>query len=177
MHRTVTTVIISVTVVALGICCAVAEHKSAEFSEHTGGQKAKILDIKGAQYRAQWQDDYNYDTPILIDDHNSLNTFLNQHQHQNDFENALREKFDESFFENSVIYAYVKSEPSGSNQLKVDRAVLKENVLELHMINIIPEMGTMDMAARVCFFGIRRADLEGVESVEARIEVKREELE
>ena len=37
------------------------------------------------------------------------------------------------------------------------------------MERTVPEMGTTDMATRICLFGIDREDIEGIKTVEAVI--------
>lgn len=131
------------------------------------------LDIISAEYRTEWKE-YSeiYDTPILISNHARLLVVLDNNPDMSS-DSELFELFDEDFFEDNVIYAYIKSEASGSNQLTVDRAVFEDvgdserenNKLILYMNRYTSEIGTADMAARVCLFGVTREDIEEVEEI------------
>ncbi|MFP4164793.1 MAG: hypothetical protein ACLFQB_04115 [Chitinispirillaceae bacterium] len=137
-------------------------------SEHTTSSQ-KQISTKGAEYRAQWRDDYNYNTPVLIDSFRKWQDFLAAHPGNFTRPDSATEHYSRSFFQDSVVYAYLKSESSGANQLRIEKVRLEGDTLKLYMENIIPQMGTMDMATRVCFFGISRDVMDKAEEVEAVI--------
>ena len=67
------------------------------------------------------------------------------------------------------IYAYVKSEPSGSIMLFAKTVRLENNILTLYMERIVPEVCTDDMATRICLFGINREKIKDVRKVNVLI--------
>lgn len=134
--------------------------------EHSG----QSLEVIGAEYRAQWNKDYKYDTPILIDNLIEWEDFLDNHPEYSRTEDALKQNYNEDFFKHSVIYAYIKSMGSGSIMLKVKGARLNGDKLKLLMECIVPEVGTCDMATRICLFGINRDEIKNANTVEAIIE-------
>ncbi len=127
------------------------------------------LELVSGDYRAIWEEDYKYDTPILIDNLYDWKEFLNNHPAQSTNEDVLQQDYDDAFFEDSVIYAYLKSEGSGSNKLTVSGAKLNGDKLELFMERIVPEEGTDDMATRICLFGVKKDNLKNIKEVEGII--------
>jgi hypothetical protein len=156
--------ILLVTIFIFAGCAKVEEKKSP------GVGSATKLEITGAEYRVQWEEEYKYNTPILIENISDWKKFLKDHPEQSANEDNLKQKFDEAFFKDSVVYAYVKSEGSGSNKLNVDRAELQGDKLKLFMKRTAPQIGTADMAARVCLFGIKRDKIKGVKTVEGIVQ-------
>ncbi|SHF09498.1 hypothetical protein [Alkalibacter saccharofermentans] len=124
-----------------------------------------VASLDTAEYRAQWSEDYEYDVPIEIDSYANFEIFLSDHPQQDLEIEELTLKFNEEFFVNNLIYAYVKSEPSGSNELEADKAVLENGTLILKMDRYVPEIGTTDMAARVCIFALSRETMTQVSTV------------
>jgi len=135
-------------------------------------QGTNQLKVKGEQYRAQYSDQYQYDTPILIDSLSAWEEFFSTHPEQSKNEDTLHKDYDKAFFNDSVIYAYIKSEGSGSIKLKVKGAELREDKLRLFIERINPGEGTDDMATRICLFGIEREKIKNLKTVEAIIEEK-----
>jgi len=127
------------------------------------------LDLVSGEYRAIWSEDYKYDTPILLNNLNDLEEFLSNHPAQSANQDILQHNYNDEFFKEGVVYAYVKSEGSGSIKLIVNRAELNENILKLFMERTVPEEGTDDMATRICLFGINRDDIKNVNAVEGII--------
>ena len=126
------------------------------------------------EYRAVWKEDYQYNTPILIDSYEKWTEFREQHPQQSTAEDVLREEFDQQFFKDNVIYAYIKYEGSGSVKIRADKAVITEgNILNLHMTRTVPPLGTTDMAARICLFGIDRGVNDSIEKVQPIISERR----
>lgn len=127
------------------------------------------LDLVSGEYRATWKEGYKYDTPILLNNLNDLEELLSNHPAQSANQDILQQNYDDDFFKESVVYAYVKSEGSGSVRLIVNRAELNEDILKLFMERTVPEEGTDDMATRICLFGINRDDIKNVNAVEGII--------
>lgn len=127
------------------------------------------LSLVGGEYRAQWEDDYRYDTPILIDSYQEWLEFLETHPAQSSNEDVLEQDYSQDFFADHVIYAYIKGEASGSNTLTAKGAARKDNILQLTMERFVPDQGTDDLAARICVFGLKREDLKGIQEVEVII--------
>jgi len=128
--------------------------------------------VKG-EYRAQWQDGYQYDTPIFIDKYADWQKFLQDHPAQSATEDVLRQEYGEGFFQDHVLYVYIKGEASGSNTLTVKGATRQGETLKLLMERVVPDQGTDDMASRICVFGLKREDVKNVKVVEGVIaEVK-----
>lgn len=127
------------------------------------------LDLASGEYRANWKESYNYDTPILIDSLVDWTEFLKEHPSESANTDTLLHNYNDEFFEERLIYAYIKSEGSGSNNLKVNRAELNGDRLDLFMDYSVPELGTCDMATLICVFGIKRNDIENVKTVEVII--------
>lgn len=153
---------------ALLVCtgCASQRIPSTDGPAETGPAD---LNIVAGEYRAQYSHDYQFSVPLLMDDFSGWEVFLMNHPGDSSKEDALVQAYDESFFDHSVVYAYIESEPSGSISLKVKKVVLEGSVLKLYMERTIPQMGTDDIAVRICLFGISREDLKGVKSVDAVI--------
>ncbi|MFP4014828.1 MAG: hypothetical protein ACLFVQ_12130 [Chitinispirillaceae bacterium] len=167
----------SVTILLLALlsgCAAPARNTDSTPHSQTTPSPDNRIHFKGAEYRAQWQDDYNYNTPILIDTHSKWKTFLNRHPGEFTAPDTATDFYSQQFFQDSVVYAYLKSEPSGANQLRIQKAALENDTLKLYMENIIPQIGTMDMATRVCFFGIGRNVMKRFSEVEAVV-IRKEE--
>lgn len=135
-------------------------------------QETNELEVKGVEYRAQWNEQYKYDTPILIDSLSAWEEFFKTHPKQSISEDILQKSYDETFFEDSAIYAYIESEGSGSIKLKVKGAELSGDKLRLFMERLNPEVGTCDMATRICLFELKREKIKNVKTVEAIIEEK-----
>lgn len=127
------------------------------------------LDLVSGEYRAIWKESYKYDTPILINDLNALEEFLSNHPAQLSNKDILQQNYNDEFFKQRVIYAYVKSEGSGSIKLTVKKAEIDGDILKLFMERIVPKEGTTDMATRICLFGINRDDIKNVKIVEGVI--------
>ena len=72
------------------------------------------LNIVSGEYRAQYSHDYQFSVPLLIDDFSGWEVFLMNHPGDSNKDDTLVQAYDESFFEHSVVYAYIESEPSGS---------------------------------------------------------------
>lgn len=132
-------------------------------------QSPTELDIISEEYRAVWKESYQYDSPILINDLKELEEFLNNHPAQSSNEDVLQHNYNDEFFNQNLIYAYVKSEGSGSVNLTVEKAELHGNILKLFMNRTVPDVGTTDMATRVCLFSINREDIKNVKEVEGII--------
>lgn len=148
-----------------------AEFTITEKGKHTD-QAGIELDVMMAEYRALWKENYKYDTPILIDNMSDWKIFLSEHGQQSITEDVLDKDFNDDFFKHSVLYAYIESETSGSIELHAKGARLNEDKLILSMERKAPLNGTMDMAARICLFGVRRDMIKNVKSVEAFIKQK-----
>ena len=132
-------------------------------------QSPTELDIISEEYRAVWKESYQYDSPILINDLKELEEFLNNHPAQSSNEDVLQHNYNDEFFNQNLIYAYVKSEGSGSVNLTVEKAELHGNILKLFMNRTVLDVGTTDMATRVCLFSINREDIKNVKEVEGII--------
>ncbi len=131
------------------------------------------LEIMKTEYRAQFNDMYILGEPLLIDNFEQWQLFLDSHPEQSNNEDNLEWKLDELFFEESVIFAYISNESSGSNRFEAEKAEVSDNILRLYMTRFIPETGTDDLATRICFFGIKHVDIQNIKSVEAIINVRR----
>ena len=127
------------------------------------------LDIISGEYRARWADSYKYDTPILIDNLTDWREFLKNHPEQSENVDSLQQNYNDEFFKKHIVYAYVKSETSGSIKLTGVSAELNGDKLNLFMKRISPEVGTSDMATRVCLFEIKRDDIKNVKTVKGII--------
>lgn len=127
------------------------------------------LDIVRGEYRAIWKESYKYNTPILIDNITDWAKFLKNYPSQSINEEILQQNFNEEFFRQSVVYAYAKSEGSGSVRLTAKEAKLTGDKLKLFMERTVPEGGTGDMATRICLFGVKSDDAKNVKSVEGII--------
>lgn len=166
----------SITILLLTVlsgCATPAKKTEAPRSQTTPSPNNRVH-FKGSEYRAQWQGDYNYSTPILIDSYEKWQAFLNSHPGEFTSPDTATGYYSQDFFQDSVVYAYIKSEPSGANQLKIQNVTIENDTLKLFMENIIPQIGTMDMAARVCFFGISRDIMNKFSEVEAVVTRKEE---
>ncbi len=128
------------------------------------------IENEGTQYRAADSDAYTYDTPILLDSFAVFEAFVENHPQQSENEDTLAHSFNEAFFDEHVLYAYVKSEGSGSIKLEVNETQVEGTVLSLFMKRTVPDIGTDDMATRICLFVIEKGILESVVTVEAVIE-------
>ena len=138
-------------------------------TEHKALDGTIKLDDINSEYRAEWKESYKYNSPILIDSYIDLMEFLKKHPSQSTSEDIILEKYDKDFFKQGIIYAYVKSEGSGSVSLSAKKAELTRDKLRLYMERIDPGEGTTDMATRVCLFGIKRNDVKNIKSVEGII--------
>ena len=127
------------------------------------------LDIVRGEYRAISRESYKYNTPILIDNITDWAKFLKNYPSQSINEEILQQNFNEEFFRQSVVYAYAKSEGSGSVRLTAKEAKLTGDKLKLFMERTVPEGGTGDMATRICLFGVKSDDVKNVKSVEGII--------
>lgn len=132
-------------------------------------QTPKSLDLVSGEYGAPWKESYKYDIPILIDSLSDWIEFLKDHPIDRIKDNISLENYNDEFFKERLIYAYVKSEGSGSNNLRVNRAELNGDKLNLFMTRTVPVVGTCDMATLVCLFGINRDDIKDVKAVEGII--------
>ncbi|MGE5577315.1 MAG: WD40/YVTN/BNR-like repeat-containing protein [Syntrophothermus sp.] len=130
------------------------------------------LEIVSGEYRAQWKETYKYDTLVLIDNLSDWKEFLKNHPAQSKYEDLLLQDYNDEFFKHSLIYAYVKSEGSGSNELTVKGTELNGDKLKLFMIRTVPGNGTSDMATRICLFGLKRDKVKNVKVVEGIITEK-----
>lgn len=122
------------------------------------------LDLICEGYRAIWKESYHYDVPILIDNLTALTDFLKKHPAQSATGDTLQQNYNEEFFKHSIMYAYVKSEGSGSINLIAKNAELNGDQLNLYMERTSQSEGTDDMAALVCLFGIIKDDNKNVKS-------------
>ncbi len=127
------------------------------------------LDLVSGEYRAIWSEDYKYDTPILLNNLNDLEEFLSNYPAQSSNQDILQRTYDDEYFMKNVVYAYVKSEGSGSVKLTVKKAEIDRDKLKLFMDRIAPGVGTTDMATRICLFGINRDDIKNVSVIEGII--------
>lgn len=124
------------------------------------------LDLVSGEYRSVSEENYKFNTPILISSMDELESFLNDHPTVLSKEYAIERNFNnEEFFEHSIIYAYIKFESSGSNRLTINRAELDGDTLKLYMNHIVPQYGTDDDAIRICLFGINNKDIKNVKTV------------
>jgi hypothetical protein len=137
------------------------------------GCTSKDIEIIKTEYRAQFSDMYILGEPLLIDSYEQWQLFLESHPEQSNNEDNLEWELEELFFEESVIYAYISNESSGSNRFEAEKAEVSDNILRLYMTRFVPETGTDDLATRICFFGIKHIDIQNIKSVEAIINVKR----
>jgi hypothetical protein len=133
------------------------------------GCAADNLEITKAEYRAQYGDAYNYGTPILIESIEKWQAFLDEHPEQSTTEDVLQRDFDQEFFQDRVLYVYISSENSGSNLLTAEKAEITGDTLKLYLTRTIPETGTDDLAARICIFGVKRANSKNVKTVDVII--------
>lgn len=131
------------------------------------------IEILKADYRAEYNDMYILGEPLMIDSFEQWELFLESHPEQFQNEDNLEWDFDELFFEDRIIYAYISNESSGSNRFEAEKAEVSNNILRLFMTRTIPQTGTDDLASRVCLFGIDRGSIQNIRTVEAVIEVKR----
>ncbi|MDP3386198.1 MAG: hypothetical protein Q8S24_03100 [Eubacteriales bacterium] len=137
------------------------------------GCNTNELEILKTEYRAQFNEMYILGEPQLIDSYEKWQLFLESHPEQSNNEDNFGWDLEELFFEESVIYAYISNESSGSNRFEAEKAEVSDNILRLYMTRTVPETGTDDLATRICFFGIKNADIQNIKSVEAIINVKR----
>ncbi len=159
--------VIILLITAMLVCTGCAPQPNASSPAATNSPAP--LKIVSGEYRAVWNESYQYGKPLLIDTFSDWEVFLMDHPGQSQTEDPLMQDYDESFFRNSLIYAYIESEPSGSITLLTGNAVRDGSILKLYMQRIVPQVGTDDMAARVCLFGITRDDAARVKKVEAVI--------
>jgi len=94
----------------------------------------------------------------------ALMDFLKKHPAQSATGDTLQQNYNEEFFKHSIMYAYVKSEGSGSINLIAKNAELNGDQLNLYMERTSQSEGTDDMAALVCLFGIIKDDNKNVKS-------------
>lgn len=127
------------------------------------------LEILSGEYRAQWEESYHYNTPILIESFSDWEEFLKVHPAYATNEDTLKQDFKEEFFNHGVVYAYIRSMRSGSIKLNVKGAELQGDKLRLIMQSITPEICTDDMAARICLFGIKKDNIQKVQEVDILI--------
>lgn len=126
------------------------------------------LETINGEYRAVWNENYEYDKPLKIENHSEWVDFFNEHP-ESGMEDNFKKEFTKEFFEDNVLYAYVKSEPSGSILLLTKSVQLQNDILTLYMERIVPEVGTEDMATRICIFGISREKIKNVRTVNVLI--------
>ncbi len=131
------------------------------------------IEILKADYRAEYNDMYILGEPLMIDSFEQWELFLESHPEQFQNEDNLEWDFDELFFEDRIIYAYISNESSGSNRFEAEKAEVSNNILRLFMTRTIPQTGTDDLATRVCLFGIDRVSIQNIRTVEAIINVNR----
>jgi len=118
-------------------------------------------------YMAGWNRTYEYDTPMLIDSLSKFKEFVNNHNPYQLDKKTLYGKYDETFFEQNVIYAYIKSEESISSKLRVDSIEVEDEILKLYMTHT--QGGSDLMGSSVCLFGINRSKIQNVKSVQGII--------
>lgn len=130
-----------------------------------------VVELKtiNGEYRAVWKENYEYDTPLKIENYSDWVTFFREHPESSATENVLNQNFTATFFKDNVLYAYVKSEPSGSIKLFAKTVRLENDILTLYMERIVPEVCTDDMATRICLFGINREKIKDVRTVDVLI--------
>ena len=127
------------------------------------------LETINGEYRAVWNENYEYDTPLKIDNFSDWVNFFKEHPESSPTENVLNRNYTATFFEDNVLYAYVKSEPSGSITLFAKTVRLENDKLTLYMERTVPEVCTDDMATRICLFGINREKIKDVRTVDVLI--------
>lgn len=136
----------------------------------TQTQKPSVeLEIITEEYRAVWEENYKYDVTQIIENYSEWVDFFKRHPESSISENVLNRDFTATFFEDNVLYAYVKSEPSGSNLLLAKAVELEGDELRLIMEHIVPEVGSDDNATRICLFGISRDSIKNVRTVNVSI--------
>ncbi|MDF2608232.1 MAG: hypothetical protein K0S34_2430 [Bacillales bacterium] len=128
------------------------------------------LDFGAGAYRANWDENNLTDKAIKIDSSKLMNEFLEQHVPFSEEDKEVVNKYNEDFFKDNVIYAYVTNESSGSNQLESANAIRDGENLKLKVKRVIPQIGTMDMASRVALFELKRDDVENVTNVTVSVE-------
>ena len=139
--------------------------------KQTQTQKPAVeLESLTEEYRAVWEEDYEYDVPQIIENYSDWVDFFKRHPESSPTENILNRDFTATFFEDNVIYAYLESEPSGSILLLAKAAEIEGDKLNLIMERIIPEVGSDDMATRICLFGINRDEINNVRSINVTID-------
>jgi hypothetical protein len=128
------------------------------------------LDFGAGTYRANWDENNLTDKSIKIDSTKLMNEFLEQHVPFTEEDKEVVKKYDGDFFKDKVVYAFVTNESSGSNLLEPANAIRDGEKLKLKVKRIIPQIGTMDMAARVALFELKRDDVENVSNVTVSVE-------
>jgi hypothetical protein len=137
----------------------------------TQTQKTKVeLEIITEEYRAVWEENYLYDEPQIIENYSDWVDFFELHPESSPTENVLKRDFTANFFNENILYAYLESEPSGSILLLAKAAEIEGDKLILIMERIIPEVGSDDMATRICLFGINRDEINNVKSINVTID-------
>jgi hypothetical protein len=104
-----------------------------------------------------------YDTYTVINDLDELRDFMKGDISQ------LEDVYNDEFFEDSVIYCYIKPEGSGSITMTADKVEVEGNKLRLFMTRWERELLTCDMASQICFFGVKRAAVSDVKNVRVKI--------
>ena len=127
------------------------------------------LDIHKAEYSTGWRKEADFYTPTVITSLDEYNAYLESHLLILQDEDALKYKYDSKFFEEYVLYTYAESHNSGSIKLSVKNAYLEGNTLHLRMERYTPKMVDHDMAARICFFGIKKEDFKRAENIKIQI--------
>lgn len=174
MKRKITLILSFLIILSITACSSIPGFNGDNPSNTT----IEELDIISAEYRATWKESYVYDSIIQISNYSRFISFLDNHPMQSG-DNELADIFNEEFFENNTIYAYIKSESSGSNQLNADRAEieydsqLETKKLILHMNRTVAEIGTTDMATRICLFGIGNDDIQDFTNIVAVVHENR----
>lgn len=125
----------------------------------------KSIEVVSREYRAIWSEDYNFDTPILIDNLSDLKNFIEEHPEQFANENKFLEDYNEEFFKSKLIYIFIKSESSGSNNISAKGVKIEGAKLTLIINREVSEIGTADMAAWICLFEVNRSDIKDIKTV------------
>ncbi len=126
-----------------------------------------LLELKTAEYITQYNINYQYDTPILIESYAQWQEFVVSHP--NFYNGDALQHYDENYFEDSIIYAYVKKEPNYGVSLKVYKSIITDDILELFMVRNVPKVVAPLEETLICLFGLNRNDIQNIESVRAII--------
>lgn len=94
-----------------------------------------------------------------------MKNFIEEHPEQFANENKFLEDYNEEFFKSKLIYIFIKSESSGSNNISAKGVKIEGDKLTLIINREVSEIGTADMAAWICLFEVNRSDIKDIKTV------------